>query len=98
MDLMLETAAVTARVLKQPQPSCRLLAFGDNAINLELRVWINDPQEGITAVTSDLLLGIWQRFREHGIELPYPQRDLHIRSMPEVPLKNTDEKGVSTVR
>jgi small-conductance mechanosensitive channel len=49
-----------------------------------LRVWINDPQHGLGSLKSDLLWGIWQRFREHGIELPFPQRDLHLKSMPEV--------------
>jgi small-conductance mechanosensitive channel len=90
-DLMLKTAADTKRVLKEPEPSCRLISFGDNAINLELRVWINDPQKGIGAVKSDLLWGIWQRFREHGIELPFPQRDLHVKSMPEVKSRTGSE-------
>jgi small-conductance mechanosensitive channel len=91
-DLMLESAAVP-RVLKEPEPSCRLLGFGDNAINLELRVWINDPQEGVTAVKSDIFWGIWRRFREHGIEIPYPQRDVHIKSFSEERLRTKDEKG-----
>ena len=82
-DLMLEAAADIKRVLKDPQPSCLLLGFGDNAVDLELRVWINDPQNGVASVKSDLLWGIWQRFREHGIELPFPQRDLHLKSIPE---------------
>jgi small-conductance mechanosensitive channel len=86
-DLMLETAAATARVLQDPKPSCRLLSFGDNAINLELRVWINDPQNGIGAVKSNLLWGIWKRFRDHDIELPFPQRDLHLKSLPEVKIQ-----------
>lgn len=91
-DLMVECAKVTPRVLQDPEPSCRLLGFGDNAVNLELRVWINDPREGITAVKSDLLWGIWQRFRENGIEIPYPQRDLHIKSMPEGKLPTGDKE------
>jgi small-conductance mechanosensitive channel len=91
-DLMLESAAV-ARVLKDPEPSCRLLGFGDNAINLELRVWINDPREGITVVKSDIFWGIWRRFQEHGIEIPYPQRDVHIKTSCEERLRTKDEKG-----
>jgi small-conductance mechanosensitive channel len=83
-DLLLEVAAQTARVLKDPKPSCRLLGFGDNAINLELRVWINDPQGGVASVKSEVLWGIWRRFREHGIEMPFPQRDLHLKSLPEI--------------
>src|SRR5208337_3611395 len=83
-ELMLESAAVTKRVLKDPSPACLLCGFGDNTINLEVRVWINDPQNGIASVKSDIFWGIWQRFREHGIELPFPQRDLHLKSIPEV--------------
>jgi small-conductance mechanosensitive channel len=82
-DLMLETAAATARILKDPEPVCILLSFGDNAVNLELRVWINDPQNGLGPVKSNLLWGIWKRFRDHGIEIPYPQRDVHLKSISE---------------
>ena len=82
-ELMLAAAADTLRVLKDPKPACLLTGFGDNAVNLELRVWINDPQNGIASVKSDLFWGIWQRFQDHGIEMPYPQRDVHLKSIPE---------------
>ena len=83
-DLMLEAAADLGRVLKDPRPSFRILGFGDNAINVELRVWISDPQNGVTVVKSDLLWGIWRRFRENGVKIPFPQRDLHLKSLPEI--------------
>ena len=92
-DLMLESAAVTKRVLKDPGPACLLSGFGDNAINLELRVWINDPQNGLGKVKSDLFWEIWQRFREHGIEMPYPQRDVHLTSIPEIRVRTGPEGG-----
>jgi small-conductance mechanosensitive channel len=81
---MLETAAATARVLQEPEPACLLTGFGDNAMQLELRVWINDPQNGFGPLKSELLMGVWRRFREEGIELPYPQRVLHHKSIPEI--------------
>ena len=93
-DLMLETAADTKRVLKEPKPSCRLLSFGDNAVNLELLVWINDPQNGLGSLKSDLLWGIWRRFRGHGVELPFPQRELHLKSIPEVRIRTGLEKDL----
>jgi small-conductance mechanosensitive channel len=83
-DLMLETAVNTPRVLTDPAPTCYLSSFGDNAVNLELRVWINDPQNGIGSVKSNLHWGIWKRFKQHGIEMPCPQRDVHLKSMPEL--------------
>lgn len=92
-DLMLAAAADTLRVLKDPKPACLLTGFGDNAVNLELRVWINDPQHGIGSVKSDLLWGIWRRFRDHGIEIPYPQRDVHLKSIPEAMLRTGPEEG-----
>ncbi len=92
-DLMLETAAATDRVLKDPEPACLLMSFGDNAVNLELRVWINDPQNGIGPVKSNLLWGIWKRFRDHGIEMPYPQRDVPLKSIPEGRIRTRSEEG-----
>ena len=77
-------ASTVERVLSEPKPVCHLTGFGDNAINLELRVWINDPRNGLTNVKSAILLGVWQAFGENGIAFPYPQRDLHIKSV--VPL------------
>jgi small-conductance mechanosensitive channel len=92
-DLILEVAASSARVLKDPKPNCFLREFGDNSVNLDLRVWLNDPQNGIGSLKSELLWGIWQRFREHGIELPFPQRDLHLKSIPEVKIQTGPERG-----
>jgi small-conductance mechanosensitive channel len=92
-DLMLEAAATSPRVLKDPEPVCYLAGFGDSTVNLELRVWLNDPQNGIGSVKSDLLWGTWRRFHEHGIELPFPQRDLHFKSIPEVRIRTGPEEG-----
>lgn len=80
MKLCVEAARDTSRILDNPAPRCLLTGFGDSSINLELRVWIDDPQEGRANVLSEIFLDIWKRFREGGIEIPFPQRDLHIRS------------------
>jgi small-conductance mechanosensitive channel len=92
-DLALEAAGDTKRVLQDPQPGFRLMGFGDNAINVELRVWINDPQHGVHSVKSDLLWGLWRRFRDHGIEIPFPQRDVHLKSIPDTLLRAEPERG-----
>ena len=79
--LCVEAAEMVPRVQLQPEPRCQLLGFGDSSLNLELRVWINDPPNGRANVISEVLLGVWDRFHENGIEIPFPQRDLHVRSM-----------------
>lgn len=80
IELCKEAAAETTRILNEPAPNCLVLEFGDSAVNLEMRVWINDPMNGRANVMSELLICIWDKFHEHGIEIPYPQRDLHLRS------------------
>lgn len=80
MALLLQAARANARVLAEPPPAARLMAFGDSGIELELRVWLGDPEAGLAAVRSDINRAIWRLFKEAGIVIPYPQRDLHIRS------------------
>lgn len=75
-----EAAAETNRILSDPPPNCLVREFGDSSVNLEMRIWINDPMNGRANVISELLISIWDKFHEHGIEIPYPQRDLHLRS------------------
>jgi small-conductance mechanosensitive channel len=79
-----EAAAETPRVLKVPTPVCLVKGFGDSTINLELRIWINDPRNGVSNVKSEVFLRIWDRFRAHGIDIPFPQRDLHLKTLPEI--------------
>jgi small-conductance mechanosensitive channel len=78
--LCLEAAKETDRVLADPEPKCLLLEFGDNSVNLQLRFWISDAHNGVQNVKSAVLLLVWDKFKEAGIEIPYPQRDLHLRS------------------
>lgn len=85
MSLAVDAAKDVDRVLKNPAPVCRLLNFGDDAVELELRVWINDPQKGVANVQSEILLNVWNIYHEHKVEFPFSQRDLHIKSS--VPLR-----------
>ena len=82
MSLCEEAARQTPRIIATPPPICLLVAFGNSSVDLELRAWINDPVNGVKNVKSDVLLRIWESFHEEGITIPYPQRDIHIRSMP----------------
>ncbi|MFO7541924.1 MAG: mechanosensitive ion channel [Thiobacillus sp.] len=79
LALLRKAATENPRVLAVPEPATRLIAFGDNGIELELRVWIPDPEAGLASVRSDINLAIWRAFKEASIVIPYPQRDLHIR-------------------
>lgn len=80
MALMLECANASPRVLGDPPPTVRLTQFADNGIELQLRVWIADANNGFAPVRSDVNLAIWRAFKKAGITIPYPQRDLHIKS------------------
>jgi small-conductance mechanosensitive channel len=55
------------------------MGFGENGIDLELRFWIRDPEDGIANVRSDLCLVILDAFHAEGITIPYPQRDVRVR-------------------
>ena len=79
MALMIEAMEETARVLKEPPPNCLLTGFGDSSVDLEGRFWIGDPEGGMANVRSQVLLKIWHKFKDAGVEIPYPQRDLHLR-------------------
>ena len=79
MAIMDQAAMASSRVLKTPPPATRLMEFADSGIALELRVWLSDPQEGVGNVRSDINLAIWHGFKEAGITIPYPQRDVHLR-------------------
>jgi len=82
MQIMTEAGEAHPRVIKDPPPQARLLGFGDNGINLELRIWLTDPQEGVANLKSDVNIKIWKRFKEAGIVIPFPQRDVRILSQP----------------
>ena len=94
--LCLEAADEVNRVLKDPKAVCLLKGFGDSSVDLELRFWINDPMNGRANVQSEILLKVWDKFHQHDIEIPYPQRDLHVRSvdpgLSKIPLFNPDSK------
>ncbi len=79
MAIMQQAARVNSRVLENPASSVQLVAFADSGIALELRVWLADPENGIGSVRSDINRAIWKGFREAGITIPYPQRDVHLR-------------------
>ena len=79
-ELLYQAADDIPRVLKTPSPRVNLMGFGDNSVDFELRFWIQDPEGALANIRSDVYMRIWQLFKENDIEIPFPQRDLHLRS------------------
>ena len=77
-NLMIEAAQSEPRVLKDPAPAVLLTSFGESAINLTLGFWIADIENGTALLTSQINRKIWQRFKEEGVEMPFPQREVRI--------------------
>ncbi|MDY7524620.1 mechanosensitive ion channel family protein [Sphingomonas sp. 10B4] len=84
-QLMVEAATGAARVLDTPKPSVWLKDFSDSSVDHDILVWIADPELGVGNVRSDILNRLWRLFADNDIELPFPQRDIHVRSMPPPP-------------
>ena len=78
MHLLVDAAKAHVRVLPEPEPAVLLKEFADSGINLELGCWITDPENGLGILRSDINLAIWQSFKQHGIVIPFPQREIHI--------------------
>ena len=77
--LLLEAAQSSPRVLSFPSPSVLLNAFGASSIDMNMIVWIDDPEGGVGNVRSEVLWKVWRLFREHGIEIPFPQADVSLK-------------------
>ncbi len=84
--LLLDVAAGNAHVLKDPAPQVAFLEFGESSLNFELRVWTVTMSEIPGTLRSALNFAIWDKFKQHGIELPFPQRDLHVKEPVKVEL------------
>ena len=80
MDLMVQAASEQARTLKVPEPRTLMKGFGESGVDLELRMWIEDPQNGVSNIASDVMIRIWDLFHENDIEFPYPTRVVHVKN------------------
>lgn len=79
LALLVRLARAHAHVLADPSPMALLAGFGDNGINLELRVWIDELECVVVDVRSDLCRRIWHEFKTADITIPYPQREVRLR-------------------
>ncbi|MGE0856551.1 MAG: mechanosensitive ion channel family protein [Hyphomicrobiaceae bacterium] len=76
-------AVAAAQSVKRVQtvqaPVCHITAFGDSSINFVLRFWIDDPQDGVTNIRGGVFLALWDAFKQAGITIPYPHREIIVR-------------------
>ncbi len=85
-DLLLGIARARPEILTEPPPDVIFAGFGDSSLNFELRIWTVDRLRTPQILKSDLYYDIFRVFAENHIEIPFPQRDLHLRSI-DAPLK-----------
>jgi small-conductance mechanosensitive channel len=77
-ELMLRAATESPRVLNSPKSNVWLTGFGESGVEHDILVWISDPESGVGNVRSDVLNRLWWLFKEHGIQIPFPHRQVHI--------------------
>jgi len=80
--LLLEVALENDGVLKDPKPDVLFTEFGDNSINFNLRVWTTEYTDRPGVLKSQLYYKIFEKFKQNGVEIPFPQRDVHIKNIP----------------
>ena len=85
-ETLLQVGRAHPEVLPNPEPQIQFLEFGDSALNFDLLVWIADPPRQYFVI-SDLNFAIVRAFRARGITIPFPQRDVHVRSATPIPLE-----------
>jgi small-conductance mechanosensitive channel len=78
LELLLRAVEGNARVLHEPPPVGRLMQFSDHGMDLELRFWIADPQNGVNNVRSDVNRSIWRLFRDAGVTIPVAQHEVRL--------------------
>ena len=79
-DLILEAATENPLCISDPAPFCYLRNFGDSSVDFILHLWIADVTGGRWKTQSQVMFEIWRKFKANEIEIPFPQRDLHLKS------------------
>ncbi len=90
-QLILE-AANEVRNPKAREPECFLREFGDSSVNFLLFFWINDVREGRYRQVNNVMMKIWKKFKENGIEIPFPQRDVHVKGRVQLEAEKLKDK------
>ncbi|MBY6114176.1 mechanosensitive ion channel [Mameliella alba] len=77
------------RVLTHKPPVCHITGFGDSSVDYILRFWITDPTGGLTNIRGNVFLALWDAFQEHGVSIPFPQREVRVLKDAEPPTEAT---------
>lgn len=80
-EILLSIGKAQPAILEDPGPDVIFLGFGDSSLNFELRVWTEDSLRTPRILKSSLYYAIFRAFSENAIEIPFPQRDIHVRSV-----------------
>ncbi|MEO0568651.1 MAG: mechanosensitive ion channel domain-containing protein [Pseudomonadota bacterium] len=83
--IAIEAARKVSRVLTFKDPVCHIVGFGDSSVDYILRFWISDPSGGLTNIRGNVYLALWDAFQEHGISIPFPQREVKLLENQTVP-------------
>ena len=89
--LAISAAGTIDRVLTAPSPVCWMTEFGSSSLDFKLRFWIADPQAGLTNVRGKVLLAMWDIFKENGVNIPFPHREIIMRTPVEVVSRDAPE-------
>lgn len=87
--IAIEAAGAVERVSNHKKPVCWMTAFGSSSLDFKLRFWISDPQNGLTNIRGQVLLALWDAFKEAGIAIPFPHREIIMRT----PVEVVDKSG-----
>jgi small-conductance mechanosensitive channel len=80
-NLMLEAAFEHPRCSKFSEPACYLIEFGNSSVNFVLHFWVDNVIDGRLQPKSEIMFAIWKKFKSYGIEIPYPQMDIHMKNI-----------------
>jgi small-conductance mechanosensitive channel len=88
----ISAAATVPRVVEAQMPVCWMTAFGESSLEYLLRFWIRDPQNGLTNVRGAVLLAVWDAFKTNGIGIPYPHREVIMKTPVEIAVQPAPAK------
>lgn len=100
LEILKQAAINQPRTCEDPKPNSYVTSFADSGINLYVNYWIRDPENGFMSINSAILLEIWTRFKEEGIEFPFPQQEVRILNDKDDPIafNNQSSAPFSTIK